>query len=476
MEEEKQHEAAGQQPATEALAESQPLPAVTPEVAPDTPIGGLDDTGVSPALDGAPLEDEDESAAAPSEEQAVASTSDNETPEAPSASGAGREDVAEDIADDIAKAVEDDVEDQPSSSEDGEELHEREPLPGDRDSDPELIETAEPGGAPAGDEPLADDPGSGPDEEAHDATSDTSINAFELIGSTEDQATEAETDAATLKAVLEAIVYVLPEPVPAAQMAAALNQPVERVEGILRELMDDTAKPERGVFIREVAGGYQVATKPEHHEAIRNFVKNLKQPLKLSGAALETLAVIAYKQPVTAPEIMEIRGVQGVGVLKTLLDRKLITTAGRKNVIGKPILYKTTKEFLTQFGLNRISELPTLKEFEEIRRQSISDEEMEERPEAHPSAPLLEQAAALDRTDEATLRGMEDDAEADERGAEDPSGEAPERAQDSPVEPAQTSGEPPETAVEAAQETEADPQPEAPPTPENGPESQENHG
>ena len=101
-----------------------------------------------------------------------------------------------------------------------------------------------------------------------------------------------------------------------------------------------------------------MATKPEHHEAVRNFVKSLKPPLKLSLAALETLAVIAYKQPVTTPEIMEIRGVQGTGVLKTLLDRKLIAAAGRKNVIGKPILYKTTKEFLVQFGLKDVAELP----------------------------------------------------------------------------------------------------------------------
>ena len=300
-----------------------------------------------------------------------------------------------------------------------------------------------------------------------DESSATSISAYELIGSTEDQATEAETDAATLKAVLEAIVYVLPEPVPAAQMAAALNQPVERVESILRELMDDTARPDRGVFIREVAGGYQVATKPEHHEAIRNFVKNLKQPLKLSNAALETLAVIAYKQPVTAPEIMEIRGVQGVGVLKTLLDRKLITTAGRKNVIGKPILYKTTKEFLTQFGLNRVSELPTLKEFEEIRRQSISDDQIEERPEAHPSAPLLQQAAALDKTD--------DDASVEEHTAGTPSGETPEEAQAQLEAPPETMIEP-EAQAEAGPETEAESQAEAPPTPESGPESQENHG
>ena len=124
-----------------------------------------------------------------------------------------------------------------------------------------------------------------------------------------------------------------------------------------------------------MAGGYKMATKAEHHDAVRAFVKNLKPPLKLSLAALETLSVIAYKQPITAPEILEIRGVQGTGVLKTLLDRKLITTAGRKNVIGRPILYRTTKEFLIQFGLKDLSELPTLKEFEELRRLALADEE-----------------------------------------------------------------------------------------------------
>jgi segregation and condensation protein B len=119
-----------------------------------------------------------------------------------------------------------------------------------------------------------------------------------------------------------------------------------------------------------------MATKPEHHEVLRTFVKNLKQPLKLSQAALETLAVIAYKQPITMPEILEIRGVQGGGVVKTLIDRKLITTAGRKKVIGNPMLYKTTKDFLTQFGLKDLAELPSLKEFEEISRQSLADEEI----------------------------------------------------------------------------------------------------
>src|SRR5947199_8325542 len=118
-----------------------------------------------------------------------------------------------------------------------------------------------------------------------------------------------------------------------------------------------------------------MATKAEHHDAVRAFVKSLKTPLKLSLAALETLAVIAYKQPVTTPEVMEIRGVQGAGVMKTLLERKLIAAAGRKSVIGKPVLYRTTKEFLIQFGLKDLTELPSLKEFEEIRRMAFADSE-----------------------------------------------------------------------------------------------------
>jgi segregation and condensation protein B len=118
-----------------------------------------------------------------------------------------------------------------------------------------------------------------------------------------------------------------------------------------------------------------MSTKAEHHEAIRRFVKKLQAPVKLSMAGLETLAVIAYKQPITGPEIMDIRGVQGAGVLKTLLDRKLIATAGRKNVIGKPMMYKTTKEFLIHFGLSSLAELPTLKEFEELGRLALSGSE-----------------------------------------------------------------------------------------------------
>ena len=123
---------------------------------------------------------------------------------------------------------------------------------------------------------------------------------------------------------------------------------------------------DRGVEIREIAGGYRMATKPEYHDAIRSFVKSLKPPMKLSLQALETLAVVAYKQPVTGPEISEIRGVESAGVLGSLLSRKLITTAGRKQVIGRPILYKTTKDFLLRFGLKDLNELPSIEEFEKM--------------------------------------------------------------------------------------------------------------
>jgi segregation and condensation protein B len=182
-----------------------------------------------------------------------------------------------------------------------------------------------------------------------------------------------EAPPAALKAVIEAAIYITDEPLAAEQIASAVDQPLESVQAILNQLVAEYAAPDRGLSIREVAGGYKMATKPEHHESIRAFVKKLQAPLKLSLAALETLAVVAYKQPITAPEIMEIRGVQGAGVLKTLLDRKLVAAAGRKDVLGKPILYKTTREFLIQFGLNSLAELPTLKEFEELGRLALSD-------------------------------------------------------------------------------------------------------
>jgi segregation and condensation protein B len=145
---------------------------------------------------------------------------------------------------------------------------------------------------------------------------------------------------------------------------------------ILDQLIADYVTSDRGLEIREVAGGYRLATKPEYHDAVRGFVKSLKPPLKLSLQALETLAVVAYKQPVTAPEISEIRGVDSGGVLGSLMARKLITTAGRKQVIGRPILYKTTKDFLLRFGLKDINELPSIEEFEKMAGELAEQEEI----------------------------------------------------------------------------------------------------
>jgi segregation and condensation protein B len=157
---------------------------------------------------------------------------------------------------------------------------------------------------------------------------------------------------------------------PEAEAKRAARQRDREIKAVLRQLVDEIivayASDDRGVEIREIAGGYRMATKPECHDAVRMFIKSLKPALKLSLPALETLAVIAYKQPVTAPEVNEIRGVDSSGVFGSLLARKLITTAGRKQVIGRPILYKTTREFLMRFGLKDVAELPSMDEFEKM--------------------------------------------------------------------------------------------------------------
>jgi segregation and condensation protein B len=176
---------------------------------------------------------------------------------------------------------------------------------------------------------------------------------------------------------------------------------------ILDELIADYAADSRGVEVREIAGGYRMATKPECHDAVRMFVKSLKPPLKLSLPALETLAVIAYKQPITAPEVNEIRGVDSSGVFGSLLARKLIATAGRKQVIGRPILYKTTKEFLLRFGLKDVNELPSMEEFEKMAAieleepESASEGTVTEIGEPEPIAP--------DETAEAIAEDLEEE-------------------------------------------------------------------
>src|SRR5262249_27030599 len=183
-----------------------------------------------------------------------------------------------------------------------------------------------------------------------------------------------------LSALLEAIVYLAKEPVSLDAIRKALpGVDRDELQATLIELGERYRGSEHGIEIREVAGGYRFSTKPEHHEVLKHFIKSQLPPTRLSLAALETLAVIAYKEPVTVPEIQEIRGVHASAVIKTLLDKKFVTTAGRKEVLGRPILYKTTRDFLIHFGLKDLSELPTMEEFEElIRNQATEVETVEE--------------------------------------------------------------------------------------------------
>jgi segregation and condensation protein B len=213
----------------------------------------------------------------------------------------------------------------------------------------------------------------------------------------------------SLKSKIEALIYAAEEPITLDQMAALLkedlvamkttpaepsssgsdnattsgkgaHQKSERAElrellrPFLSELIADYEREERGIEVRQVAGGYRMSTKPEHHDAVRAFSKSLKPPVRLSLPALETLAVIAYKQPVTVPEISDIRGVDASGVIGTLLERKLVATAGRKAVVGRPMLYKTSKDFLLRFGLNDLSELPSLEEFEKLAAGAMQED------------------------------------------------------------------------------------------------------
>ena len=223
---------------------------------------------------------------------------------------------------------------------------------------------------------------------------------------------------------------------PEAEAKRIARQRDRDIKTILRQLIDelinDYANDDRGIEIREIAGGYRMATKPECHDAVRMFIKSLKPPLKLSLPALETLAVIAYKQPVTAPEVNEIRGVDSSGVFGSLLARKLITTAGRKQVIGRPILYKTTKEFLMRFGLKDVNELPSMDEFEKMAS---------ELEEADP-APITDAEAADAEYEAEGNNGPE----LDENASEEPDNDSPPQSE--------ASAPTPEPATESNSQTE----------------------
>jgi segregation and condensation protein B len=192
---------------------------------------------------------------------------------------------------------------------------------------------------------------------------------------------------AELRAALEAIIYVADEPATVDQMARALKVDKAAIREALKDLTAFYSTDDRGIEIRKVAGGYRFNTKVQHHDALRRFVKSLQAPVRLTLPALETLAVIAYKQPVTVPEINEIRGVNSAGVIQTLIERKLITTAGRKAVLGRPILYRTSKEFLIRFGLSDVDELPSLKEFEALAQAALGEDSGLAVEENSPDAP-----------------------------------------------------------------------------------------
>jgi segregation and condensation protein B len=194
-----------------------------------------------------------------------------------------------------------------------------------------------------------------------------------------------------LKGALEAIIYAADEPATLDQIANAVGEEKHVVRAALDEMIASYATEDCGIEIRAVAGGYKFYTKPQHHDVVRRFIKSLRPPLRLTMPALETLAVISYRQPVTGPEIQEIRGVNVSGVIKTLLEKRLITTAGRKPVMGRPILYRTSKEFLMRFGLSDLDELPSLREFEQLARAALGADEgiapIEPEADASPAGP-----------------------------------------------------------------------------------------
>jgi segregation and condensation protein B len=169
--------------------------------------------------------------------------------------------------------------------------------------------------------------------------------------------------AVRLRSLLEAVLFASPEPVTLRQLAQALREPEEHLQRLIDDLAASYEKPEHGVFIRSVRGGYQMAAKPEHHEDLKELLRGLRPRAPLSLPALQILAIIAYKQPVSAPEIQAIRRVEGAGVLQTLLKRRLIAPAGYKDDGGHALLYKTTRQFLIDFGLKDLKELPALEEF-----------------------------------------------------------------------------------------------------------------
>jgi segregation and condensation protein B len=174
-----------------------------------------------------------------------------------------------------------------------------------------------------------------------------------------------------VQAILEALIFASAQPITPREIAQVLGGvPKEAWQEALARLQEEYAHDSRGLQIVEVAGGWQITTRPEYNDWVRELL-DPKTPTRLSIQALETLAVVAYKQPVTLPEIIDLRGVKSGGVLKTLLEKRLIRITGRKEVVGRPMLYGTTKQFLLHFGLKDLAELPKIEEFAEVLGEEV---------------------------------------------------------------------------------------------------------
>ncbi|HEX3281229.1 MAG TPA: SMC-Scp complex subunit ScpB [Pyrinomonadaceae bacterium] len=198
--------------------------------------------------------------------------------------------------------------------------------------------------------------------EALVAAEGTDVEAPE---STDEGAAYQVQNSAERAGIIEALIFVSEEPISAKTIADVLREERSVVESALADLSQEFNGRNGGLQLREVAGGWQFATRPEYHEHVRAFLRS-RPSAKLSIASLETLAVIAYKQPVTVPEILEIRGVQSPSSIKTLLDKKLIVAKGRKDTVGRPMMYGTSKDFLMQFGLKDLTELPSMEDFQDL--------------------------------------------------------------------------------------------------------------
>ncbi len=211
------------------------------------------------------------------------------------------------------------------------------------------------------------------DADAEDALEEARLSVSEVIELVNEKLTATDDDGAPhsvrgmaeMMAIIEALIFVSEEPLTVKALADVLKEDRGWIEMAVEELAKEFNARNGGLHLREVAGGWQFATRPEHHEHVRAFLKS-RPSAKLSLASLETLAVIAYKQPITVPEILEIRGVQSPSAIKTLLDKRLIKACGRKETIGRPMMYGTSKEFLLQFGLKDLSELPSIEDFEDL--------------------------------------------------------------------------------------------------------------